>query len=499
MPPIPFDVFTTIWNLTQSQQTPSVHRRMAQWLAARLETTDRAALLMAFRGCGKSTLVGLYCAWLLYGDPNRRILVLSADEHLAGRMVRNVKRLIERHPATPDLRPSHPDQWASDRFTITRTAEWRDPSMLAAGVMGNITGLRADFVICDDVEVPNTVNSAEKRAELRARLAEIDFILTPGGMVLYVGTPHHVETLYADRAHAQKLNLSSEQAPLTDVPRLVIPLLDPDGQSAWPARFPLTQIEKLRRRVGPSRFTSQMMLEPATTAQGRLNPGLLKKYDAELEYREALGQAILSIENRKLVSASCCWDPAFAAADGKGDHSVIAAIFTDEQGDYWLHHLLYIRCDARAPEDAATQQCRQVAAFLRGLHLTSVRVEINGIGRFLPGLLRQVLQREGVAAAVIEHTARRNKNERITEAFEAVLAAGALHVHDRIWQTPFINEMRDWRPEGGSHDDGLDAVASCLLAEPIRLAHNPSISPRPSRLDWRTGGKQHSAYRDFEV
>ena len=372
--------------------------------------------------------------------------------------------------------------------------------MLAAGVMGNITGLRADFVICDDVEVPNTVSSAEKRTEMRARLSEIDFILTPGGMVLYVGTPHHLETLYADRDHAEKLGLTAEQAPLVDFPRLVVPLLDAAGQSAWPQRFPTGDIEKLRRRVGPSRFASQMMLQPATTAQGRLNPGLLKRYEAELHYRQAQGRGILSVNDRTLVSASCCWDPAFAAANGKGDHSVIAAVFTDDRGDYWLHHLHYLRCDARAAEDEATQQCRMVAAFLRGLHLTAVRVETNGIGRFLPGLLRQILQREGIAAAVIESPTRRGKAERILEAFEAVLAAGALHVHARIWHTPFISEMRDWRPDGAGHDDGLDAVAACLLHEPVRLNSAVSGPIKPAiRPDWRGHGNQHSATHDFDV
>ena len=40
-------------------------------------------LLLAFRGAGKSTLVGLFSAWLLANDPALRILALSADLALA--------------------------------------------------------------------------------------------------------------------------------------------------------------------------------------------------------------------------------------------------------------------------------------------------------------------------------------------------------------------------------------------------------------------------------
>src|SRR5690349_20890136 len=46
-----------------------------------------------------------------------------------------------------------PENWAMDRFTVARQAVLRDPSMLAQGLSGNITGARADLIICDDVEV----------------------------------------------------------------------------------------------------------------------------------------------------------------------------------------------------------------------------------------------------------------------------------------------------------------------------------------------------------
>ena len=79
-------------------------------------------------GCGKSTLTGLYCAWRLALDNNLRILVLSADEALAGKMVRNIRRVIERHPLTADLMPvGSRDQWANDRFTIRRELEKARP------------------------------------------------------------------------------------------------------------------------------------------------------------------------------------------------------------------------------------------------------------------------------------------------------------------------------------------------------------------------------------
>jgi len=54
----------------------------------------------------------------------------------------------------------------------------------------------ADIIICDDVEVPNTSNTAQKREKLRERLRELDFILAPNGTMIFIGTPHAVDTIY---------------------------------------------------------------------------------------------------------------------------------------------------------------------------------------------------------------------------------------------------------------------------------------------------------------
>ena len=79
-------------------------------MAARWQEGERELLLLlAFRSSGKSTLVGLFCAWLLCRHPDLRILVLAGDFALAKKMVRNVKRIIERHPLTAGLKPTRSD------------------------------------------------------------------------------------------------------------------------------------------------------------------------------------------------------------------------------------------------------------------------------------------------------------------------------------------------------------------------------------------------------
>ena len=93
-----FQQFVWLWNRSQGQTTPRLHLDIAAWLGKRWLGGDRRLLLLCFRSAGKSTLIGMFCAWLLFNQPSLRILILSAEYELAKKMVRNVKNIVERHP-----------------------------------------------------------------------------------------------------------------------------------------------------------------------------------------------------------------------------------------------------------------------------------------------------------------------------------------------------------------------------------------------------------------
>ncbi|MBC8267606.1 MAG: phage terminase large subunit [Rhodospirillaceae bacterium] len=496
--------FVEAWNKDQNLTTPDLHEAILDWLLENWKGNVRALLLMAFRNSGKSTLVGLFCAWLLKCDPNLRIIVLAADLALARKMVRNVKRIVERHPQCDGMKPKRIDQWASDQFTVNRSAELRDPSMLARGIGANVTGSRADVFICDDVEVPNTCNTAPKRADLRSPLDEIAYVLVPGGLQLYVGTPHTFYSIYSDNPEVETTDdADTEMRPYLDgFKRLELALLNEKGLSRWPERFSENKIDEIKKRTGPNKFASQMMLRPVSIAEGRLEPDRLILYETELDYREGNDEAILMLGARRLVSASCWWDPAYGSPQ-KGDASVIAAVFTDDQGDYWLHRVQYLEHDPALNESQAeaVQLCRKVARFMKDTYQPSVTIENNGIGKFLAGLLRHELREDGLDAAVLEKASSRSKDQRIIDAFDAVLAAGRLHAHASVWQTPFIAEMREWRPGTNGRDDGLDAVSGCLLSEPVRLPRRPAASSKDlkARSNWRGNPGGFKAHTTFKV
>ena len=188
--------FLDEWNRVLGFKTPCHHRKIMSFLYDIWTTSPNRGLLMAFRHSGKSTVVGIFAACVLYLRPETRILILSAETTLASRMVSHIKHILENHPWCVDLIPANKKEWGASRITINRPIGVREPSVTCQGVYGNVTGMRADLIICDDVEVPNTTNTSQKRENLRERLRELDFILSPSGTIIYIGTPHTQDTIY---------------------------------------------------------------------------------------------------------------------------------------------------------------------------------------------------------------------------------------------------------------------------------------------------------------
>lgn len=194
--------FLDDWNEILGFKTPTHHKKIMDFLVSIWTGKNKRGLLMSFRHSGKSTVAGIFAACVLYLHPETRILILSAESGLASRMVAHIRHILENHPLCKELIPSAKKEWAQGRITVNRPVGIREPSVICQGVHGNITGMRADLIICDDVEVPNTCNTAQKRETLREKLRELDFILSPTGTMIYIGTPHTMDTIYRTKSES---------------------------------------------------------------------------------------------------------------------------------------------------------------------------------------------------------------------------------------------------------------------------------------------------------
>lgn len=226
-------------------------------IAHYMQEGPKRRIIEAFRGVGKSWMAAAYVLWLLRNDPQKKIMVVSASKTRADDFAMFCIRLIREMPLLQCLEPDRDEQRAaSNRFDVRPAIPDQSPSVKSVGIFGQLTGSRADLILPDDVETPNTSWTVGMREKLLAAVGEFQAILKPGGDIMFLGTPQTEESLY------NKLQLRGFTARI------------------WPARYPQKPekygdalapvvLEAERELIGkptdPRRFSEMDLLERETS------------------------------------------------------------------------------------------------------------------------------------------------------------------------------------------------------------------------------------------
>lgn len=145
-----------------------------------------------------------YAGWRLFRDPTIKILVVSkstghakAAVGLLREWIRNVSFL--KH-LDPDLDPLCSD--TTYQFDVAGVpSDSLNPSVLAKGIEGQITGTHCHLIIADDIETPENSKTVDARVALRGKVHEFAAIASFGKKeVCYLGTYHHPDSLYFEEA-----------------------------------------------------------------------------------------------------------------------------------------------------------------------------------------------------------------------------------------------------------------------------------------------------------
>src|SRR5574337_756828 len=165
-------------------------------IAYYLQHGPRRRMVQAFRGVGKSWLTAGFGLWRLYRDPNERVLVVSASKDRADSFSTFVKRLIYEWPLLEQLRPEPGMRDSNIAFDVGGSEAHQAPSVRSVGITGQLTGGRATIIIPDDVETPKNSLTTLMREKLSESIKEFDAVLTPGGEIIYLGTPQTEMSVY---------------------------------------------------------------------------------------------------------------------------------------------------------------------------------------------------------------------------------------------------------------------------------------------------------------
>ncbi len=241
----------------------------------------RLAVLVAFRGSGKSTLITLsYVIWSIIGVQNKKfVLVLSQTQAQAKLHLANIKRELESNDLLKaDIGPFEEisDEWGSNSIVISKFGA----RITVASTEQSIRGLRhgqhrPDLVICDDVEDLNSVKTKEGRDKTFQWLAgEVLPIGDQNTKIVIVGNLLHEDSLLMKLVNAIKNGKLNGKY-------FSYPLLDDENNITWPEKFKSkTDIENLRTSIGTdSAWYREYLLKIISDADRLVHPEWIQYYN----------------------------------------------------------------------------------------------------------------------------------------------------------------------------------------------------------------------------
>jgi len=542
---VSFLTFFLLWADRMGWDVPLIHVQACNWL----EHRGDVGVLRCFRGFGKSTILDIYNAWMLYKNPNEQILHQGSTDPDAYKVSRGTERVLDLHPLCEGCRKNRGE---TQRWWVEGTDDVRYGSLYARGIMSTVTGHRATEIQNDDVEVPQNIGTPEAREKLRIRLDEQVHIMIPGGRKLFIGTPHTHDSLYdeIERSGADCLtirmfgkehridNADCKEYALPFAPdfvfsgigaqakllvvgkdyqlivkgkaislRFAVPpetLIDCYAESAWPERFNAAEMLKRRKETRTiNAWDSQYQLHSRPVTETRLDPDRMQAYDVEPVIRYANGGASMWLGKIQIAGMSVRWDP----ASGKvhSDASSVAVILQDVHGKRYWHRSIRLTGDiAIFDADGKTitgGQVHQLCALVKELNVPRVTIETNGIGQFAPSVLKAALKQQRLVCGVSEEQSVANKNRRILEAMEPLLLSNMLWAHVSVFDSAAPEQMRQFNPLSPRNaDDDIDAVAGAITATPERIqshAHKDRKLQDGSAQNWQTSGGVYDVALDL--
>lgn len=251
-------------------------------IAEYLQWGPRRKIIEAFRGIGKSWVTSAFVLWLLWNNPELKILVVSASKERSDSFSIFTKRLMGEVEFLEHL---NPDPRLGDRdsnvaFDVRGCRPAHAPSVKSVGITGQIAGSRADYIVGDDVEVPNNSETATQREKLVGRCAELGgAVLTPesqnsDGGVTFLGTPQVEDTLYEkleERGYEARIWPAQMPEDVDKYRGRLAPGIIEDyliaGQATDPNRFDLPELAERRVEFGAAGYALQFMLDTDISAE----------------------------------------------------------------------------------------------------------------------------------------------------------------------------------------------------------------------------------------
>jgi phage terminase large subunit-like protein len=242
----------------------------------------KLAVLVVFRGGGKSTLITLsHAIWSIIGIQQKKfVLILSQTQAQARLLLTNIRRELENNKLLKDdIGPFEEvsDEWGATSIVISNYGA----RITIASTEQSVRGLRhgehrPDLVLVDDAEDLNSVRTKEGRDKTFNWFT---------GEVLPIGDKETKFIIVGNLLHEDSLLMRLRK--MINEGKLegkffAYPLLDNEDNIAWSGKFPtLKDVERLKATIGSdSAWFREYLLKIISDTDRVVHPEWIKYYDS---------------------------------------------------------------------------------------------------------------------------------------------------------------------------------------------------------------------------
>jgi predicted phage terminase large subunit-like protein len=382
-------------------------------------------------------------AWYLGTHPDRRVILCAYEHEFAASWGRKAKDVIEEHGEKIFGVALRRDSAASHRWDLLG----RTGGMVTAGCGGPVTGKGADLLILDDL----IKNSQEALSQtVRDSIWEW-FVssaytrLEPGGAVVGIGTRWSVDDWIGRLLQLEKEG--GEKWDFIDLPALAEEndaLGRMPGESLWPERWPIAELENIRQTQGAWWFNCLYQGRPMLPGGNHFQRGWFRWYE-ELSDRYILdnGEEIPK-HHPHLIRFGCC-DPASSEKDS-ADYTAMGAFLAAPD-----NNLLILEVER---ERIALEQIAKHALRMCHRHnLSRFGCEATG---FQTSVVNQMRKLAGMPPVMEMSHEGKGKLVRAQPAMVMCEAGQVFLPIDGPWVEPFIEECCAFTGDGDRFDDQVD-------------------------------------------
>ena len=476
-------------------------------IADYLQHGPKRLIISAFRGVGKSWLTAAFVLWVLYNDPNKKVMVISASKERADNFSIFCQKLIIDIDWLNHLGPKTSDQrWSRISFDVGPAKPHQAPSVKSVGISGQLTGSRADLMVLDDVEVPNNSATDMQREKLLQLVTESESILTPNdsSRILFLGTPQSVFTVYrklAERSYRPFVWPARYPKELSNYEGLLAPQLVEDIEQGVEAGSPtdtrFSNLDLLEREaaMGRSNFQLQFMLDTSLSDAEKF-PLKFKDLIVTPLGNECAERYAWSADPRYMIKdlnpvglpgdrfygpmyideGMCDYSETIVSIDpsGRGADETVAVVVSQANG------YIFVR-DLRAFRDGYSDgTLSSIVRLAKQYKASRLLIESNFGDGMICELFNRHIQQQQAPMVTEEVRASARKEERIIDTLEPIMNQHKLIIDPKVWEYDYASNpdtppekrleymlgyqmSRMCREKGAvKHDDRVDALSQGL-------------------------------------